>query len=550
MLSGADAAATDPLMGTPRSLAAVVRLGSLSEVREAVAKVSPLELGLCGVPVKGQTLLFVAAQREHAIVEVCQLLVSILRVPCAQQDSRGQTALHYLAKTGHADLVDFFVRKGCAVDHVDRLVRQTPLFYAARYGTGKMVRQLLELGADISHIDQNGLTPLFWAESADACTELVRHHGVCLNAKDPKGMNAVEWHHSMRRYSIARLLACCMDCRAVRGRLSWAVRSEASVTSENQQVADSYAGYVVGLPRQGDVDGLCQLEDEFIEDHAALLRGYSRAEIFSQIGLDQDPAVRQSTIKSICQYVRRKGPTRHVTLKCVYMPPPATGSGKSGGAAKSRTQQVVGYIYFRVVDGEKQEDNPQNKLQQTANCPKGSGHIVVSHLKVQRGHQRRGLAMLLLCGMLQWAEAENKNFQCIALYLSVMAKNQAAVSLYSSLGFRESGQADHIEWVRMVLSLRPGPKTTSNLRSLRLAWLEKIRGACGCSAAEEAQAPKKRHIEPDEAMPLAKRTPPSSPHAHSDISVVSTTASSVSVGAPSTVSQASSQSSTSSTPLG
>jgi hypothetical protein len=152
--------------------------------------------------------------------------------------------------------------------------------------------------------------------------------------------------------------------------------------------------------------------------------------------------------------------------------------------------------------------------------------------------------------MLQWAEAEIKNFQCLALYLSVMSQNQAAVSLYTSLGFSESGQADHVDWVRMVILPRPvtGPKPMSNLQSLRLAWLDKIKTACGGSAAEEAQAPRKRPIELDEAMPLAKRTPPSSPHAHSDISVVSTTASSVSSNAPSSVSQASSlQSSTSGT---
>eukprot|EP00930_Biecheleria_cincta_P002985 TRINITY_DN103929_c0_g1_i1.p1 TRINITY_DN103929_c0_g1~~TRINITY_DN103929_c0_g1_i1.p1 ORF type:complete len:549 (+),score=81.22 TRINITY_DN103929_c0_g1_i1:28-1674(+) len=544
MVSGADVAARDA-SATPRNLAVVVRSGSLDEVREAVSKVSPVELGLCGVQVKGQTLLFVAAQREHAVVEVCQLLVGVLRIPCAQQDCRGQTALHYLARTGHADLVDLFVRKGCAVDHVDKLVRQTPLFYAARYGTGKMVRRLLDLGADSGHIDQNGLTPLFWAESVEACMELVRHCGSCASAKDPKGTTVVEWHHSMQRLSIARFLASCVDCRAVRGRLSWAVRREPSPSSaESPQVAESFAGYVVSLPRQGDVDGLCNLEDQFIEDHIAFLRGYSRAEIFSQIGLDQDPTVRRNTIRSIAQYVRRKGPTRHVTLKCVYLPSSGNGSGKVSGAAKSRTQQVVGYIYFRVVDGERQSDGDQ----QAALCPKGSGHIVVSHLKVERNHQRRGVAMLLLCGMLQWAEAEIKNFQCLALYLSVLSKNQAAVSLYTSLGFSESGQADHVDWVRMALVPRPvtGSKPVSNLRSLRLAWLDKIKTACGSSAAEEAHAPKKRPIDLDEAMPFAKRTPPSSPHAPSDISVVSTTASSVSSGAPSSVSQASSQSSTSS----
>ncbi|CAE8741360.1 unnamed protein product [Polarella glacialis] len=337
----------------PKTLSDLVRHASLSEVRQALQGLTSAAVAWSGVPVERQTLLFQAVAREEDALEVCRLLLDEFRLPAAQEDVRGQTALHYLARTGHVECVDLLVGRGCKVDHVDTLVKQTPLFYAVRYSSGRMVRRLLELQADPNHRDDRGFTPLFWAESLEACEELVKRCGTCCNASDPKGVTVVEWQSAAKRPSLSRFVSSCIEARAHRGRMSWAVSSttpDAGASTAGDQ--GSFVGYATSLARPRDVDQLCQLEDEFIEDHVGLLGGqFSRAELFSQIGLNPDASTRRNTIKSIAQSTVRRGPTRHYTLKCLYMPPilPA-----QTGTARTRTFEVVGYVYFRVVDGERE----------------------------------------------------------------------------------------------------------------------------------------------------------------------------------------------------
>mmetsp|Transcript_47797 Transcript_47797/g.86111 ORF Transcript_47797/g.86111 Transcript_47797/m.86111 type:complete len:572 (+) Transcript_47797:89-1804(+) len=510
-----------------KNLFSVVQRSSLEEVREALEKLNKLDISLLRPAVEGQTLLFSAVLREENALEVCRLLIDGFQIQPGQQDVRGQTAMHYLAKTRHFECVDLLVARSGNVDHVDSLVRQTPLFYAAHHSGGEMVRRLLELGADPDHKDATECTPLFWVDTLEAAVELVKHRGSCCAATDSKGLTAADWHRHQKREVLARFLSMCSEARAVRGRMSWLVRCQSIGGYLENGNKEPLVAYVTTLARQRDVDTLCVLEDEFIKDHDSLLGGKaSRADLFSQIGLDQDAGKRRNTIKKIATNDPRKGPTRHYTLKCAYIPP-----ADQKATTRSRTQETVGYVYFRVVDGEK---NP-NENESQAVARKGIGHIVVSHLKVSAEHQRRGVALLLLTGMLQTAEAEVRNMQCTALYLSVMESNVAAVNLYKMLGFASTGRnADHPNWIHMKLAVlpEPGPKPRGNLRILRKAWYQRLPGVSGGSSAEDSkaaalQATRKRKMADEEVMLMpAKRigTMPPSPQA-SQISA-STTASS------------------------
>jgi len=489
-----------------KNLFAIVRTSSLEEVREALENMKPIDVALLQPVVEGQTLLFSAVCREQHALEVCRLLIDGFQIQAGQQDVRGQTALHYLAKTSHVECVDLLVARSGNVDHVDTIIRQTPLFYAAHHSGSRMVRRLLELGADPDHKDDMDHTPLFWADTLEAAVEIVMHKASCCAAVNSKGMTASDWHRHQKREAVARLLSSCVEARAVRGRMSWFVRNQDGKPLEASK--GPFVGYITTLARPRDVDSLCILEEEFIQDHDNLLEGKaSRADLFSQIGLDIDTAKRRNTIKKIATADPRKGPTRHYTLKCTYLPPP---DQNQKGAAK-RTGETVAYVYFRVMDGERGQNDGGVPERVGA---KGDGHIVISHLKVSEGHQRQGVALLLLTGMLQTAEAEVRNMQCSALYLSVMEKNNAAVALYRKLGFESTGRnVEHPGWIHMKRALprEPGPKAASNLRALRKDWHQRLQGVSGGSSAEDsksagAQASRKRSQLADEVLLLpAKR---------------------------------------------
>ncbi|CAL1163012.1 unnamed protein product [Cladocopium goreaui] len=142
-------------------------------------------LGNLGHPVSpsGQTLLHQAAQNEQHALEVAKVLIHF-KVDAEKTDIYGQTAIFYAARDGNAELCEFLLQHGCAVNHVDTN-RQTPIFYSVRNGHGFGVESwnldlrfwgvelvftkmaatnvFLKRGADVEIKDECGFTPIFWA---------------------------------------------------------------------------------------------------------------------------------------------------------------------------------------------------------------------------------------------------------------------------------------------------------------------------------------------------------------------------------------------------
>ena len=99
---------------------------------------------------------------------------SSLRVAAAQKiresrlnlvDEKGRNAVHWAARYGQAEVVDWLI-KNC---HADVNLRDkdglTPLHHAALYGNERVVKKLMELDPrpDVNRRDKRGVTPLFVA---------------------------------------------------------------------------------------------------------------------------------------------------------------------------------------------------------------------------------------------------------------------------------------------------------------------------------------------------------------------------------------------------
>jgi len=451
---------------------AVQEPGLFSTVRDAAYEAVDRALSVAGSRARqlnslNQSLLFYAVQRQDQALEVCRLLNTVYGISAELVDKRGQTALHWLATTENVDCVDLLIENGCQIDHVDGLLHQTPLFYAAHRSSAAMVRQLLEHRADASFKDRQGKTPLCWAARPDTCKELALHCALYGGSCDNKQAVALsmEWHKQNKRFASAKYLAACAEAWTLRGCLSWVTRQDGSEVS----------AYMTALARARDVQQLCALEDEFIVDHRDILPTDTEVDLFEQIGLNPDARVRQETIKSIAQAGTQTGPVKHFTISCHYLP---ENPKDLKGTARARTCETVGYVYFRVCQGLREDDEDAeaaekpNQKHQTRSKDKAAaniGHIVISHIKVSRQHQKRGVATLLLASTLHLTESKCPNFKCKDLHLLVADRNWAAANLYRKLGFVTSKKASEQRgWVSMKLPLE------RSLGQMREKWLRMV----------------------------------------------------------------------------
>jgi hypothetical protein len=261
---------------------------------------------------------------------------------------------------------------------------------------------------------------------------------------------------------------------------------------------------MTNLARARDVPQLSALEDEFIADHREILEPKSDTDLFDQIGLNPDYRVRQETIKSIAQAGPQSGQVKHYTISCNYMP---ENSKELKGSARARTYDTVGYVYFRMCNGVREEDDehssanavqtqsrlpqmpqllppaqqalgqslPTQQLQrlpavreedqhsqrqpqvpqpqqrqpqqhrqsQTYQTRGKEGYIVISHIKVGRTHQKKGVATLMLASVAQLAESRCPGFKCRDMHLLVAERNKTAAALYRKLGFVSSKDGEH-----------------------------------------------------------------------------------------------------------
>lgn len=119
-----------------------------------------------------------------------EYLVNTLGLDPTSTDALTQTPLFYAARERKGEVVEFLVRKGCLVNHVD-MYGQTAVFYAAREGHVDICKLLVKLGADCDVVDVNGQTVLYYAiKSLDAETVqyLIDDRGVDINIEDNKSV--------------------------------------------------------------------------------------------------------------------------------------------------------------------------------------------------------------------------------------------------------------------------------------------------------------------------------------------------------------------------
>ena len=85
------------------------------------------------------------------------------------------TPLLLAATFGHKEIAELLIAKGVDVNAVGGLLGWTPLHWAASEGRKEVAELLIGKGADVNAKDEDGKTPLDWAEGE--LTDLLRKHG-------------------------------------------------------------------------------------------------------------------------------------------------------------------------------------------------------------------------------------------------------------------------------------------------------------------------------------------------------------------------------------
>jgi len=196
--------------------------------------------------------------------------------------------------------------------------------------------------------------------------------------------------------------------------------------------------FVVSEPRVADVVILRELELEFVADHASLFAHeewharHRHGDWCSLVNVIQDEFEARGAIKSI---VLANAPD-HTTLKCIHEP----------------TGQVVGYLH----------------------TTRSGSDLDVSHLKVHRAHQGRGLGGLLLAGALRYADRVGHEVECLRLV--VVHRNARAISLYVALGFEEvRSMMKKMRGGPMIAWRRMARQVEEPLDALAAVWEARVR---------------------------------------------------------------------------
>lgn len=125
------------------------------------------------------------------------------------RDAIGYTPLHYAAKSGHLDVVQFLVENGADVNAISlNEFLETPLHMAVSSGRLDVVRFLVERGAHVDSLDGVLMTPLHWA--AGGCNlEVVRflvEKGANVNARNMYGATPLHWAAANGCLDVVRFL--------------------------------------------------------------------------------------------------------------------------------------------------------------------------------------------------------------------------------------------------------------------------------------------------------------------------------------------------------
>jgi ankyrin repeat protein len=125
------------------------------------------------LPVGGQSIEGMYASFYHSklILSLSELVLPNEAINA--RDDRDQTPLHYAAREGELQVVEWLIEKEAEVDAKDSQDGRTPLSCAAGNGHLEVVKSLLDKGAEVDSKDNWGRTPLIYT-AANGHLEMVR----------------------------------------------------------------------------------------------------------------------------------------------------------------------------------------------------------------------------------------------------------------------------------------------------------------------------------------------------------------------------------------
>lgn len=436
-----------------------------------------------------QSLLFFAVQNLWHGESICSILIKEHRLDPTLQDKRKQTALYYAARTANFACVEVLVdpgqgRKGCNPDHRDQWL-QTPLFYAVTHKQCGMVNALVKARASVNIKDAAGQTPLFWAKSMHVVKALFEHEANFL-LRDKKNLTLIDVAKERENDlpSVAASLRLYHHMQGIKDKLAW-------------RVLPNWSYYVIQRSSPKDVSELCDLENQFIEDHRVMLASQklSEEDLHNEVGVNSDPDIRTRIVQNIASLKYRDPLRKDFTLKAVVYPSRYFINRQSKVAKVAPEPEVVGYVYFKLKSGN--SSSSSEKMKSSGDAEPAVSKVVVSHLKVAQQHQGNSCAKLLLSGVLKFVEnLQTEGHAVMAaparireLQLSVIAANQKAIALYRRLGFTKSLEYQtKCQWHTMKREV------VLDLHDIAEEWMDLIQSEA-TSSSKTAKAKKVRQGE-------------------------------------------------------
>jgi len=178
-----------------------------------------------------------------------------------KDDQLNWTALHWVAFTGHQDVIELLLAKGANVNAKDEW-NDVPLHYAAVAGKSDLVGLLLAKEAEVNSKDDSGKTPLHDAatQGHQEVVEMLIAAGADVNAKDQDGRTPLHQAARKGNRDIAELLiAKGADVNVAdkdgRAPLSWAQRHEEIFELLRKHEAEEWGNTPLHwAARQGQLD--------------------------------------------------------------------------------------------------------------------------------------------------------------------------------------------------------------------------------------------------------------------------------------------------------
>ena len=354
-----------------------------------------------------QTLMFAAAGRplnKGSAEILCQILQK-RGLAVDTLDTHHQTPLFAAAREGNAICVDWLIAQGCAVDHLD-CRGETPLCVAFRHSQMEIIMVLLKHGASLGVRDTyGGRQPPFFADPIFRRAFLEKRAETAETMSSPKKRKRgpAEDQPLWKRFRGDLALR----CTGQNVMTQWAYKDEVvpEETIPEAKCRDILAQndeFMIIVPPPEATARIRVLEREFALDHADCLRGHP---MHGAMAPDEwadfsGVPVNEADAHKLIYNLLKKGSETQSIICCVE---------KSTGC-------ICGYLRFGYA--------PENTL-------------MLQHLKVQREHQRRGIATLMLEGSVHLARERHQR-SIVQMSLKVFLRNHNALGFYQRIGFQHS----------------------------------------------------------------------------------------------------------------